>query len=89
MLGDTTVIGPNSGVNNVGAVSINEVAGVGNQQTNEALVTGIPGKMSVNQNSIGNFVNIRNSGSYDHRRCGFFVIVGTHAGFSGQRNWQC
>jgi hypothetical protein len=62
-LGDTTTIGPSSGVNNVGAVSINEVAGVGNQQTNEALVTDIPGKMSVNQNSIGNFVNVRNSGS--------------------------
>jgi hypothetical protein len=31
VLGDTTVIGPNSGVNNIGAVSINEVAGVGNQ----------------------------------------------------------
>jgi len=29
VLGDTTVIGPNSGVNNYGAVSLNEVAGVG------------------------------------------------------------
>jgi hypothetical protein len=63
VLGDTTSIGPNSGVNNIGAVSINEVAGVGNQQTNEALVTGIPGKMSVNQTSIGNFVNTRNAGT--------------------------
>jgi hypothetical protein len=63
VLGDTTVIGPNSGVNNVGAVSLNEVAGVGNQQANSALVTDIPGKMSINQNSVGNFVNVRNSGS--------------------------
>src|SRR5579871_2106376 len=63
VLGDTTVIGPNSGVNNFGAVSLNEVAGVGNQQNNSALVTDIPGKLSINQNSIGNFVNVRNSGS--------------------------
>jgi len=63
VLGDTTVIGPNSGVNNVGAVSINEVAGVGNQQNNEALITGIPGKITVNQNSVGNFVNIRDTGA--------------------------
>jgi hypothetical protein len=63
VLGDTTVIGPNSGVNNIGAVSINEVAGVGNQQTNEALVTDIPGQMSVNQSSIGNFVNTRDKGT--------------------------
>jgi len=63
VLGDTTVIGPNSGVNNVGTVSLNEVAGVGNQQNNEALITGVPGKITVNQTSIGNFTNIHDSGA--------------------------
>jgi len=63
VFGDTTVIGADSGVNTIGAISINEVAGVGNQQTNEALVTGIPGKMSVNQTSIGNFTNGFSSGT--------------------------
>lgn len=63
VFGDTTVIGPNSGSENFGTVSLNEVAGVGNQQTNSALITGIPGKMTLNQTSIGNFVNIHDSGA--------------------------
>jgi hypothetical protein len=63
VLGDTTVIGANSGVNDTGTVSLNEVAGVGNQQTNSALITGIPGKMTINQSSIGNFVNTHDSGA--------------------------
>src|ERR1700690_2441776 len=51
-LGDVTSIGASSVTNTAGQVSINEAAGVGNQQNNSALVTDIPGKLTVNQSSF-------------------------------------
>jgi hypothetical protein len=62
-IGDNTSIGASSGVNSNGSISINQVAGVGNQQSNESLVTNSPGQLQINQISLGNFVADSDKGS--------------------------
>ena len=61
--GDNTSIGASSGVNSSGSISVNQAAGVGNQQSNQSLVTDSPGQLQVNQISLGNFVADSDKGS--------------------------
>ncbi len=58
-----TSIGAESGINASGSISINQVAGVGNQQTNASLMTNFPGQMEINQASLGNFLTDSDRGS--------------------------
>jgi hypothetical protein len=60
---DSTSIGAGTFANLSGQISLNQVAGVGNQQDNSALVTDIPGQLTINQESIGNFVPSQDKGS--------------------------
>jgi hypothetical protein len=69
-IGGTTFIGASSGLNLTGSLSINQVTGVGNQQNNSSIVTDVPGQLTINQSSIGEFITDVYSGS---------TIIGDHA----------
>jgi hypothetical protein len=58
-----TSIGAATLTDTSGAISVNQVAGVGNQQTNEALVTAAPGQVQIDQLSVGNFLTSADKGS--------------------------
>jgi hypothetical protein len=51
---DTANIGDNSFAGSKGVISLNVAAGVVNQQDNSALITDIPGSLSIEQSSTGN-----------------------------------
>ena len=60
---DSTSIGAGTFANSTGRISLNQVAGVGNQQSNSALITDVPGQLKIDQNSVGDYVQSQDRGS--------------------------